>query len=153
MSKIGCKSGASSQRRAAPPRLPPVVQRVRLLGFAARSGTEQGAAWLFLPAGPSRSCAAVRRLCIEKGIITDQPQFAIAPMAVSARRMRPNVRGPLWVNNGPWVASELGPLIPQQRTCSDYCGISVWCPIAEAIQTIQPEPIMPRRQPGRRLGH
>src|SRR6267142_6347411 len=51
---------------------------------------------------------------------------------------------PSWVNNGPWVASELGPLIPQQRTCSDYCGISVWCPIAEAIQTIQPEPIMPR---------
>ena len=33
----------------------------------------------------------------------------------------------LWVNNGPWVASELGPLIPQQRTCSDYCGMSVWC--------------------------
>src|SRR5882724_9503981 len=31
------------------------------------------------------------------------------------------------VNNGPWVASELGPLIPQQRTCSDYCGMSVWC--------------------------
>src|SRR6478672_11920566 len=58
-----------------------------------------------------------------------------------------------WVNNGPWVASELGPLIPQQRTCSDYCGISVWCPTAEAIQTIQPEPIMPRRQPGRRLRH
>src|SRR5258708_24497857 len=31
------------------------------------------------------------------------------------------------VNNGPWVASELGQLIPQQRTCSDYCGMSVWC--------------------------
>src|SRR6266404_7871601 len=31
------------------------------------------------------------------------------------------------VNNGPWVASELGPLIPQQRTCSDYCGMSVLC--------------------------
>jgi hypothetical protein len=29
------------------------------------------------------------------------------------------------VNNGPWVASELGPLIPQQRTCSDYGGMSV----------------------------
>ena len=32
-----------------------------------------------------------------------------------------------WVNNGPWIASELGPLIPQQRTCSDYCGMSAWC--------------------------
>src|SRR6476660_4246095 len=31
------------------------------------------------------------------------------------------------VNKGPWGASELGPLIPQQRTCSDYCGMSVWC--------------------------
>jgi len=64
----------------------------------ARSGTERGAAWFFLPAGLSRSCAAIRRLCIENSIITDQPQFAIAPMAVSARRMRPNVRGPLRVN-------------------------------------------------------
>jgi hypothetical protein len=35
--------------------------------------------------------------------------------------------GPVRVNNGTWVASELGPLIPQQRTCSDYCGMSVWC--------------------------
>ena len=25
-----------------------------------------------------------------------------------------------WIINGPWVASELGPLIPQQRTSSDY---------------------------------
>jgi hypothetical protein len=32
-----------------------------------------------------------------------------------------------WVKNGPWVASELGPLIPQQRTYSDYCGVSAWC--------------------------
>ena len=56
----------------------------------------------FLPAGLSRSCAAVRRLCIQNSIITDQPQFAIAPMAVSARspgvfprRTPGNLFGPL----------------------------------------------------------
>jgi hypothetical protein len=29
--------------------------------------------------------------------------------------------------NRPWGASEQGPFIPQQRTCGDYCGMSVWC--------------------------
>jgi hypothetical protein len=67
--------------------------------FANRSRTERGAAWLFLSEGLSRSCAAVRRLCIENSIITDQPQFAKAPMAVSARKMRPNVRSPIWGPN------------------------------------------------------
>jgi hypothetical protein len=33
-----------------------------------------------------------------------------------------------WVNNAPWVASELSPLIPQQRTCSDRFGMSVLWP-------------------------
>src|SRR5258705_1155309 len=41
------------------------------------------------------------------------------------------------VNNGPWGASELGPLIPQQRTCSDYCNMSAWCPTAEIGSTLQ----------------
>jgi hypothetical protein len=42
---------------------------------------------------------------------------------------------------------------------SSHCGLKSdtalgpKVPIAEAIQTIQPEPIMPRRQPARRLGH
>jgi len=26
-----------------------------------------------------------------------------------------------------WVASELGPFIPQQQTCCDCDGMSVWC--------------------------
>ena len=34
---------------------------------------------------------------------------------------------PLRVINGPRAASELGPLIPGQRTCSDYFSMSVSC--------------------------
>ena len=32
-----------------------------------------------------------------------------------------------WVINGPQAASKLGPLIPGQRTCSDYFSMSVSC--------------------------
>jgi class 3 adenylate cyclase len=34
---------------------------------------------------------------------------------------------PGWVINGPRAASELGPLIPGQRTCGDYFSMSVSC--------------------------
>jgi hypothetical protein len=37
---------------------------------------------------------------------------------------------PRWVINGPRAASELGPLIPGQRTCSDYFSMSVSCAIS-----------------------
>lgn len=33
----------------------------------------------------------------------------------------------MWVISGLRVASELGPLIPRQRTCSDYFSMSVSC--------------------------
>jgi len=38
-----------------------------------------------------------------------------------------NLNSRLWVINGPRVASELGPLIPRQRTCGDYFSMSVSC--------------------------
>jgi hypothetical protein len=28
---------------------------------------------------------------------------------------------------GPQAVSELGPFIPQERTCRDRCSIAVWC--------------------------
>ena len=37
------------------------------------------------------------------------------------------IQSRLWVLNGPRVASELGPFIPQQRTWLGYFGMSVWC--------------------------
>jgi hypothetical protein len=42
--------------------------------------------------------------------------------------------GQLWVINGPRAASELGPLIPGQRTCSDYFNMSVSCQQATSIR-------------------
>ena len=51
------------------------------------------------------------------------------------RSKRSDVR--FWVKNGSWVTSELGPFIPQQRTCGDCIGMSFRANCGRAVSHIR----------------